>query len=238
MGGMDSYVAALGMGVVRPRRLCTSFGSSSAFVVSADNGLPGRMYGPMRFILPGAAGYWHGGQSTVGLAVDWVKKLFRRSDMSLELDASLIPPGSGGLLFRETLVDRRSPSPRADMRGRWEGLSLEHGPAALFRSVLEGIAFGARYSLESIDAREVVVTGGLAKSDLFLQILADVLEQPISRVRHRETAAFGAAFAHEPERIPELNPVVETIQPVGTNYREVYARYRDLHECEPVEAAV
>ena len=67
------------------------------------------------------------------------------------------------------------------------------------RAVLEGVAFGLRDSLDLIAAlggRPMLgrVSGGGARSNLWLQIVASALEMPLQRVAVDEGAAFGAAI--------------------------------------------
>lgn len=234
MGGMDSYIAALGQGVVRPGRLAASFGSSSSLLAGAASGDGrGHLYGPFRRILPGHGdGYWHGGQSTAGLAVEWAARLLGRSMADLEAAAAAVPPGSDGVVFRETLLDRRTPRPEGGLRGVWDGLALAHGPGHLFRSVLEAVAFGARLAMLPLGPDEVVLTAGLARSPLFVGILAQVLGRPVGLLRHGSAATFGAAFAHDPERIPDLNPVQAWVapEPPAASLEEAFRRYRALHD--------
>lgn len=247
MGGMDSYVAALGQGVIRRGRLAASFGNSSSFLAGAATGDgQGRLYGPFHTILPGATGgYWHGGQSTAGLAADWAARLLGRSRAELERLAAETPTGSGGVLFRETLLDRRTPDPEAGLRGVWEGVALAHGPGHLFRAVLEGVAFGARMAIEPLRPSEVVATGGLAGSPLFLAILAGALDRPIGIQRHALATTLGAAFAHDGERVVALNPVTHWVEPQSGRaarsrepdladhgsvaVADAFERYRSLH---------
>ena len=235
MGGMDSYVAALGLGVVREGRLTASFGSSSSLLARADTGDPaGHLYGPLRHILPGpAVGYWHGGQSTAGLSVEWVVHLLGRHAEELEALAAAVAPGSDGVVFRETFLDRRTPQPQAGLRAVWDGLALVHGPGHLYRSVLEAVAFGARWATSPLRPDEVVITGGLATSPLFRAILADALGRPVGVMRHGLATRIGAAFAHAPERLVALNPVVGMTTPTGTVpsrvLEQTFGRYRALH---------
>ena len=70
---------------------------------------------------------------------------------------------------------------------------------AMTQAVLEGVAFAFRDGKEALEAAaspiaEVMAIGGGARSDLWLSILADVLERPLKRYRQAEAgAAFGAA---------------------------------------------
>jgi xylulokinase len=111
-----------------------------------------------------------------------------------------IPPGSEGLVFLPYLTGERAPYPDPNARGAFIGLTVRHGIPHMTRSVLEGVAFGLRDSLELIrDAGlgridQVRVSGGGARSTLWRQILADVLETELVTVNTTEGAAYGAAL--------------------------------------------
>jgi xylulokinase len=109
------------------------------------------------------------------------------------------PPGTEGLVFLPYLAGERTPHADPDARGAFVGLSLRHDRAALVRAVLEGVAFGLRDSLDLIADLGVEpslgrVSGGGARSELWLRIVASVLELPLERVAVDEGAAFGAAI--------------------------------------------
>jgi xylulokinase len=76
---------------------------------------------------------------------------------------------------------------------------VRHDRGALVRAVLEGVAFGLRDSLDLVSelgGRPALgrVSGGGARSELWLQIVASALELPLERVAVDEGAAFGAAI--------------------------------------------
>lgn len=230
MGGMDSFLAGLGQGVTISGRAALSYGSSSSFLAGTDLGdAGGHLYGPFTRILPGSLGYWHGGQSTAGLAVSWLLDILRTDRDELERDATAVAAGSDGLVFRETFLDRRNPDPQSPLRALWDGLALPHGPAHLYRSVLEAVAMGTRWALEPLRPREVIVGGGLATSRLFVTILADVLGSEIRLLRHDQPAAFGAAFVDDASHAARLNGIVATVLPTGADYERAFVHYRGLH---------
>jgi ribulose kinase len=228
VGGMDSHLAAVGMGVAASGRLCLTVGSSSAAIGGLGCGdARGRMYGPLRTAVPGlTGGAWQGGQTTAGLAAAWAQRVLGGSAGTLERAAAASPAGSRGVTFRETMVDRRTPAPRAPMTGAWTGLGLEHGPGDLYRAVLEGIAFGLAEACAGLRPREVVAAGGMLRSPLFRQILADVLGRSVIRAPDEASAAMlGAAFADAPERVPGLVRVGAVIEPSGADYAQARRRY-------------
>ena len=108
-------------------------------------------------------------------------------------------PGAEGLTFLPYLAGERTPHADPDARGAFAGLSLRHDRGALVRAVLEGVAYGLRDSLDLLrdvgaPAEIGRVSGGGARSDLWLQIVASVLELPLQRVAVQEGAAYGAAL--------------------------------------------
>ena len=123
------------------------------------------------------------------------------------------------------------------VRGGFVNLSLETGRAHLVRAVLEGVAYNARWLRVHVERfikrplGPINVIGGGARSDLWCQILADVLARPIRRVQDpifagTRGAAFQAAVAlgHATwDRIPELVPIDLTFEPTAA-HREVYDR--------------
>jgi xylulokinase len=111
-----------------------------------------------------------------------------------------VPPGSEGLLFLPYLTGERTPYADPLARGAFVGLTVRHTRPHLTRAVLEGVAFGLRDSFELIRSagltqiNQVRVSGGGARSPLWRQILADVLNVELVTVNTAEGAAYGAAL--------------------------------------------
>jgi gluconokinase len=103
-------------------------------------------------------------------------------------------PGAAGLRFFPLLSGERCPNDRPDARGALVGLSFNHGAAELTRSLYEGLAFCIRaiYRMLADDSRpDLVVTGGILKSPVWLEIVADCLGRPLWRPAIDESAAWG-----------------------------------------------
>ncbi len=114
-------------------------------------------------------------------------------------EAARWEPGAEGLTFLPYLAGERTPHADPDARGAFTGLSLRHDRGALARAVLEGVAFGLRDCLDVVRdvgaAPEVGrASGGGARSELWLRIVASVLELPVERLAVEEGAAYGAAL--------------------------------------------
>jgi xylulokinase len=166
---------------------------------------------------------------------------------SLMDEAELIPAGCEGLLFLPYLSGERTPHPDPLARGAWIGLTLRHSRGHLTRAVLEGVAYGLKDGFGLIrgaglgDIRQVRVSGGGAKSSLWRQILASVLEAELATVNTTEGAAYGAAllagvgagaWADVPSACKAAVRVTGSIRPDPAQvkvYREQYPIYRDLY---------
>lgn len=114
--------------------------------------------------------------------------------------ASTAEPGSHGLLFTPWMYGERSPIPDTTVRGGFLNLSLDHRGRDMVRSVFEGVALHARWMLEGVRPcgfNDVVLRaiGGGAKSDLWMQIFADVLGVTIEAVAEpQHSGARGVAL--------------------------------------------
>ncbi|QDQ15087.1 FGGY-family carbohydrate kinase [Streptomyces spectabilis] len=106
------------------------------------------------------------------------------------------PPGAHGVLFLPYLspAGERAPflDPRA--RGSFWGLSLEHTPADLARSVFDGLSLVLRDSLVAArtTVSELRLCGGGANSDAWCQLIADATGVPTARSGDTELGAKGA----------------------------------------------
>jgi xylulokinase len=197
--------------------------------------------------LPGA---WHamGVMLSAAGSLQWLRDALSPGlDIAVLLDeARAWEPGVEGLTFLPYLAGERTPHADPDARGAFTGLSLRHDRGALVRAVLEGVAFGLRDGLDLVTelsgpARLGRVSGGGARSRLWLSILASVLELPLQRTAVDEGASFGAALlggvaagvfgdVHEavaacvrPGEVVE--PVAEWVEP----YRAARERFRALY---------
>ena len=161
-------------------------------------------------------------------------------------EAQTWDPGTEGLTFLPYLAGERTPHANPDARGAFTGLSLRHDRGALVRATLEGVAFGLRDGLDLVAAqsgRPILgrVSGGGARSTLWLQILASVLELPLQRMTVDEGAPFGAAllggvaagvFADVHEAVAACVRPGEIIDPVDewvVPYREARERFVALY---------
>jgi xylulokinase len=132
---------------------------------------------------------------------DEIRSDSRRTFAEIDRLAAEAPPGSEKLLFLPWLYGERSPVEDRLLRGGFFNVSLGTTRAHLCRSVLEGIALNARwlfgYTERFVGQRveTVRVVGGGAKSRLWCQIYADVLERRVECIEAPQLASLRGAAA-------------------------------------------
>lgn len=132
-----------------------------------------------------------------GASYKWSKRIFSEpSYESMDSLAAQSPEGSNGILFHPYLGGEASPYWLSQMRGAFHGILSTTSRSDVFRAVLEGVAFSLRDSLSEFSDVPIshgTIVGGGARSDLWCQIIADILQVEVSRIRHTD-AAYGSAM--------------------------------------------
>lgn len=110
------------------------------------------------------------------------------------------PPGANGLIYLPYLLGERSPRWNANARGAFVGLKMEHAKSDLLRAGIEGVLMNLCLILDLFRTHSKIdhirIIGGLAKSDIIAQIMADIYGIPIVRLaRLEEATSMGAAVA-------------------------------------------
>lgn len=192
-GGADAFVGMIGLGAIHPHQICLITGSSHlhCLLTPAATSAPGT-WGAYRGSPLPHLNFSEGGQSSTGSLVRWVRDLISSGNSNnngeevvsyqvLDEEASDIAPGCDGLVALETWQGSRTPHTDPLARGAFVGLTLSHTRAHIFRAVLESVCFGTRSCFEALEAasgggkaNEVMIAGGATRSDLWLQLHADI----------------------------------------------------------------
>jgi sugar (pentulose or hexulose) kinase len=143
------------------------------------------------------------GLHSAGSVTRWLTRDVLGDTLDLDdlgAEAARISPGSNGLVLLPDFQGNRTPFTEPRARGAIWGLSLAHGPAHLYRAALEGIACASRQALDAMGAAgvrvdEVRACGGATRSDLVMQITADLLGRPITTNATADASALGAAMS-------------------------------------------
>jgi xylulokinase len=201
-GAGDQAAAALGVGVDRPGPVSVVLGTSGV-VFAALPGFAADPQARVHAFCHAVPGGWHamGVMLSAAGSLRWFRDALggRHEYGELLAAAEQSPPGADGLTFLPYLTGERTPHADPHARGAFAGLTIRHDLGALVRAVLEGVAYGLRDSLQLL--RELGVSpaaghasGGGARSELWLRILASVLGLPIRRTATDEGSAYGAAL--------------------------------------------
>ncbi len=197
----DGAGGNLGSGCFAPDRIAVMVGTSSAMRVVCSGsqvhipwGLWGYHADYNRFVIGGAL-------SEGGNFFAWARHNFQLPSIEEgESELAIMPPDGHGLTVLPFLAGERSPGWNASARAAIVGLSLDSTPLEILRAGLESIAyrFGLLYNIIASTlppAREIIASGGaLLKSPTWMQILADVLNRPVTASGEGETTSRGAAL--------------------------------------------
>ena len=248
-GGGDQAANAVGVGVVSEGTVALSLGTSGVVFAATSEPRIERQ-GRVHAFCHAVPGRWH--MMSVMLSAAGSLRWFRdalapgMSFDDLVATAADVPAGSEGLYFLPYLTGERSPYPDPFARGAFVGLTVSHERRHLVRAVLEGVAYGLRDGLELMIASgtphpgQIRASGGGTLSELWRQILADVLGSEIATVNTTEGAAYGAALlaAVGIGRYPTVDTAAKAVitatpvaapGPESAGYAETYRGYRELY---------
>jgi len=210
-GAGDQQSAALGVGVVSPGQIKCTTGTGSFILayLSEPNFDPEKRVLCSCHAIPGA---WVQEASifTTGAALRWFRDQIGHAEcMAAEEgqdpyeimteEAEKSPIGAKGLIFIPHLVGAGAPHWDPYAKGIIYGLALGHERRDLYRAVLEGVAYEVRKNIEvfkelGIEPKELLLTGGGSRSDLWNQIYADVLGITCVRNIIEEATSLGSAI--------------------------------------------
>lgn len=247
-GAGDQAAGALGVGIAAPGLASIVLGTSGVVFAALPKYAPDPG-GALHTFCHAVPRTWHsmGVMLSAAGSLQWLSTAL--GDVAADVllrEAAEWPPGCEGLLFQPYLAGERTPHADPDARAAFVGLSLRHDRGALARAVLEGVAYGLRDSLEllrtvGIEPAVGRASGGGARSTLWLEIVASVLDLPLERTAVEEGAAYGAAllggvasgvFGDAHEAVTACVRVRDRIDPVPdlrTAYEDGYQRYRTLY---------
>ncbi|MBP1860028.1 xylulokinase [Rhizobium herbae] len=247
-GAGDGQAAGLGMGVTEPGKAYLSLGSGVVSGMFSDRYVTSDAYRTLT--APISSGFMLETVLRSGMQLaDWaVRTLNAGSAAELEALAKTVPPGAEGMMVLPYWAGVMNPYWDEAARGVIIGAALHHKPAHIFRATLEGIAFEqaiATAAMEKscgVQATGFVAAGGGTNCRLLLDIMATVLDRPLSVSPVNEAAALGGGmlaamgagwFASAGEAgLAMRMEAAETVYPVaklGDFYRKKVAIYRDIY---------
>ncbi|MBQ6819509.1 MAG: xylulokinase, partial [Clostridia bacterium] len=174
----------------------------------------------------------------------WAEKILGTDDFKTEESAMDIA-AENPVLFLPYLMGERSPLNDPDVRGMFYGMSLATTRAQMGQAVLEGVAFAFRHNIDiirssGIEIHKAKICGGGAKSPLWLNIFANVLNLPITVPQKEEGAALGAALLAAKGCDPAVyeaicrktdgvKAVIEPDSALAEKYEQAYEKWLKLY---------
>jgi D-xylulose kinase len=211
VGGGDQQCGAVGVGVVKPGRVKATIGTGTFILAFEDK----PRFDPQRRLLcscHAVPNRWviEASIFTSGIIYRWFRDQFGQEEKQLakllnsdpyELmneQAKQSPPGSRGIIVLPYFVGAGAPHWNPEARGVIIGLALGHSRADIIRAIMEGSAFELRRNLEIIESmgislKELRLTGGATRSQIWNQIQSDITQLRVQRSQIEEATALGAA---------------------------------------------
>lgn len=177
----------------------------------------------------------------VGSTMEWLKGILGADSVKEMLEAI---PGKidGELLFYPHLNGDKTLYHDSTLKGAFFGLSLNTTREDLVAAAVEGICFALRQMVEQVSSgelRRITVTGGLARSSIFMQMLSDVLECRLETAEDNPGAVYGAVIlamnmdGNAPSPKAKIGRLYTADESMSRYYREKYRRYLQIHDKYP-----
>lgn len=246
-GGGDQPVGAVGTGIVSDGGCSVSLGTSGVVFVASDTfkidyqshfqtGVHASGKYLIMAVMLNAAG-----------TIKWWNEVINNNDDYQSYYDSLSEADPNELLFfLPYLSGERAPINDPYAKGVLYGLQSHHQKADIDRAIVEGVTFALKDSFEAIKQLNIPIecvrlTGGGAKSDVWAQMIADVLEVTVEKLKNEEGPALGAAilamvgsgaFPSVGEACKAIVRVDKTFVPnqsASTSYQIKYGHFRKIY---------
>lgn len=256
IGSSDGATDPVGAGITVATTALLRYGSTLGVTIMVDGAQPGvdglwRTPGNR----PGQSMYV-GGLSTAGSITSWFREQLardltsgnshevERAHSQLMSEAAGSPVGASGVLTLPYFAGERTPFSNPEARGVIAGVGLDTSRGDLYRSILEGAAFGLRHLVETARAGGVRIdrfraVGGGSAGSLWPKIVSDVTGIPQDIVHPHLGAPLGAArLAAEGVGLvaadsPAWVTVTRSIEPDAAavaRYDRLYPLFRRLYD--------
>jgi gluconokinase len=197
----DGVASNLGSGCLLPDEVAVQIGTSGAMravVPGTPEHVPPGLW---CYRVDGASSLLGGALSEGGNLFEWLRETLRIDDWrAAEQEAAALPPDSHGLTLLPFVAGERSPGWHAEARATISGLTLQTRPADIIRAAQEAIAYRLAQVFGLLRAalppvRRVVASGGaLLSTTGWMQMLADVLNCPVTASLEPQASSRGAAM--------------------------------------------
>lgn len=245
IGANDGVLANLGVGAIAPSQIAVTIGTSSA----VRSVVPKPVTDPQgrTFCYALTENHWviGGPSNNGGIILRWLRDEFCHAEVEQAKQRGVdpydvmieqvvnIPPGADGLICLPFLSGERAPYWNANARGIFFGAGLYHHRSHYIRAVMEGILFNV-YNItlaltELVQpANEIRASGGFARSQVWLQMMTDLLGSAVVIPEVFEASGFGAAVLamYATGHLSQLEEVENIIWSQRSDSQENIHRYQ------------
>lgn len=245
-GAGDNAAAAIGTATVGDGMCNVSLGTSGTvfiasekFGVDDNNALHSFAHADGNYHLMGCM------LSAASCNKWWIEEILQTKDYNNELN-SIKELGKNKVFFLPYLMGERSPHNDPNARGCFIGMSMDTTRREMSQAVLEGVAFALRDSFEvakslGIEINSTKICGGGAKSKIWVEIIANVLNINVEKIDVEEGPALGAAmlaavgcneFKSVKDATDKIVKVVNAVKPdpkLVSLYDSAYKKFREIY---------
>jgi len=204
-GSADNSAAALGAGMTDTGQVTLIIGTAGVVSACSDRPLPDPQHRVLCWNY-GLEDRWInlGVMQTAGESLNWFKNAFDTGTRNSSSDVfsaynrvtADVPDGCDGLLFLPYLNGERTPYWDSDARGVFFGVNLQTTKAHFVKAIMEGVSFALRNNIETVESLgmsvdQVLAVGGGLKSPVWLSVLSQIIQRPITTVAAPDTGNVG-----------------------------------------------
>ncbi|CAM4184425.1 gluconokinase [Lederbergia lenta] len=248
VGAADGQLANLGIGAIVPGEVAITVGTSGAIRQFANGFRINDRRETFCYAFTKEYSIIGGATNNGGIALQWLKELvkYEGSYEDFLRQAEDVTPGAEGMIFLPYINGERAPIWNQQATGNFSGVAITHKQEHFVRAVFEGITFNL-YQIEQALERlagkteTIYVNGGLARSPLWLQLLADIFGKEVYVAETHHSSAWGAAWTalvaigkvNSFEEIKHSVKLSSAIIPNEENhriYQGIYKKYTALVE--------
>ena len=183
---------------------------------------------------------------TGGALIQWCMETFGKGETNESMEKAYEQDGPTGLLVLPHFAGGGTPYMDIGSKGAILGLSTHVTAADLYRACMEGVAYEIRVNYEAlagsgIHFKKLNATGGGARSEIWMQMKADVLGLPITALKTADAGTVGSAmltgiaagvYADLEEAAACMVHEIKTYHPredMNEKYMAIYARYKKVY---------
>lgn len=245
-GSADHVASAFSAGVLEEGDLLIKLGGAGDILFASETPTTDQRLFLDYHLIPGKY-LPNGCMAASGSVIRWFQEHLANGTSleGLDREAEEAGVGAKGIVALPYFLGEKTPINDPQARGMFVGLHLGHRRGHLYRSILESIAFGFAHHVEilkelGLEPKRVRVTNGGSRSQVWKQIVADVLGLPLEPIIDHPGSSLGAAFTagmgigvfKQWDEIDRFIRVDERIEPNEENharYQELYDIYRSIY---------